>query len=37
MKEQKKDKGSVLVAESAYNSRNEQFGIVKEKFFPAKC
>ena len=27
MKEQKKNKGSVFVAESAYNSQNTQFGI----------
>ena len=28
MKKQKKNKGSVLVAESAYNSQNAQFGLV---------
>ena len=28
MKEQKKNKGSVLVAESAYNAQNAQFGLV---------
>ena len=28
MKEQKKNKGSVLVAESAYNSQNAQFDLV---------
>ena len=28
MKEQKKNKGSVLVAESAYNAQNSQFGLV---------
>ena len=28
MKEQKKNKGSVLVAESAYNAPNAQFGLV---------
>ena len=28
MKEQKKNKGSVLVAESAYNSQNAHFGLV---------
>ena len=28
MNEQKKNKGSVLVAESAYNSQNAQFGLV---------
>ena len=27
-KEQKKNKGSVLVAESAYNAQNAQFGLV---------
>ena len=29
MKEQKKNKGSVLVAESAYNAQNAQFGLVR--------
>ena len=29
MKEQKKNKGSVLVVESAYKSQNAQFGLVK--------
>ena len=33
MKEQKKNKGRVLVAESAYNAQNAQFGLVME---PAK-
>ena len=36
MKEQKKNKGSVLVAESAYNSQNAQFALVMiiiTKFF----
>ena len=28
MKEQKKNKGSVFVAESAYNAQNAQFGLV---------
>ena len=28
MKEQKKDERSILVAESAYNSQNAQFGLV---------
>ena len=28
MKEQKKNKGSVLVAESAYNAQNAQFGLL---------
>ena len=28
MKEQKKNKGSVLVAESAHNAKNAQFGLV---------
>ena len=28
MKEQKKNQGSVLVAESAYNAQNAQFGLV---------
>ena len=28
MKEEKKKKGSVLIAESAYNSQNEQFVLV---------
>ena len=28
MKEEKKKKGSVLFAESAYNSQNAQFGLV---------
>ena len=28
MKEQKKNKGSVLVAESTYNAQNAQFGLV---------
>ena len=31
MKEQKKNKGSVLVAESAYNAQNAQFGLVMKK------
>ena len=30
-KEQKKNKGSVLVAESAYNAQNTQFGLVMIK------
>ena len=29
--EQKKNKGSVLVAESAYNVQNAQFGLVMKK------
>ena len=28
IKEQKKNKGSFLVAESAYNSQNTQFGLI---------
>ena len=32
-KEQKKKKGSVLVAESAFNARNAQFGLVMNFFF----
>ena len=32
VKEQKKNEGSVLVAESAYNSQNAQFGLVMVKF-----
>ena len=31
--EQKKNKGSVLVAESAYNAQNVQFGLVMIKVF----
>ena len=31
MKEQKKNKGSVLVAEPAYNSQNAQFDLVRDK------
>ena len=30
MKEQKKNKGNVLVPESAYNSQHAQFGLVME-------
>ena len=30
--EQQKNKGSVLVAESAYNSQNAQFGLVMESW-----
>ena len=30
MKEQKKNKGSILVAESAHNSQNAQFGLVMQ-------
>ena len=33
MKEQKKNKGSVRVAESPYNSQNAQFGPVMNKEF----
>ena len=36
MKEQKKNKGSVLVAESAYNAQNAQFGLVMF-FVPFQC
>ena len=32
MKEQKKKKGSVLDAESAYNAQNAQFGLVTFEF-----
>ena len=31
MKEQKKNKGSVLIAESAYNAQNAQFGLVMQR------
>ena len=31
MKDEKKNKGSVLVVESAYNSQNAHFGIVMKK------
>ena len=33
MKEQKKNKGSVLVAKSAYNAQNAQFDLVMLKNF----
>ena len=33
MKEQKKNKGSVLVVEFAYNAQNAQFGHVMQFFF----
>ena len=33
-KEQKKNKGSILVAESAYNAQNAQFGLVMKKGRP---
>ena len=32
MKKQKKNKGSVLVADSAYNAQNAQFGLVMIDF-----
>ena len=35
-KEQKKNKGSVLVAESAHNAQNAQFGLVMSVFIYMK-